>query len=66
MAENDLTGEHGYVSDENSSKCFIALGGSAAWYPLLQLRESLVNRVIHTQIIIHLELMNDPLTAEEE
>lgn len=66
MAENDLIWENGYVRDKNSRKYFIALGSSAAWYPPLQLCESLVNSVIHTQLIIHIELMNEPLTAEEK
>lgn len=66
VAENDLIWENGYMRDKNSGKRFIALGSSAAWYPLLQLCESLVNSVIHTQLIIHIELMNESLTAEEK
>lgn len=44
--------------DQSSSKCLWLF---SSLVPLLQLCESLVSSVIHAQIIIHIELMNEPL-----
>lgn len=44
----------------------MAFGSLVARYPPLQSRESLLNSMIHAQIIIHKELMNETLAAEEK
>lgn len=46
------------AADQNSSKCLWLFSSLVL---LLQLCESLVSSVIHAQVIIHIELMNEPL-----
>lgn len=59
VAEEDLSWKSGSRSElqrvSDSPWLFSSL------VPLLQLCESLVSSVIHAQIIIHIELMNEPL-----
>lgn len=59
MAEEDLSWKSGSRSELQRVSDSLWLFSSLV--PLLQPCESLVSSVIHAQIIIHIELMNEPL-----